>query len=239
MQNLSYTYDPTGNITHIRDDAQQTIFFDNKRVEPSAEYTYDAISRLIEATGREHLGLTAGHPNAPTPPDAFNHFHTGLSHPGDGRCMGTYLERYRYDFVGNIKTMEHHGTDPANNGWTRFYTYGETSQLERGKVNNRLSSTTLDGVTETYRYDGSAGLHGNITFMPHLPVMEWDYRDQLQATSKQVANNETSETTLYVYDASGQRVRKVTELANGQIKDERIYLGGFEIYQKHAGRTLG
>ena len=53
VQNLHYTYDPVGNITHIRDDAQQTIYFRNKRVEPSAEYTYDAVCRLIEATGRE------------------------------------------------------------------------------------------------------------------------------------------------------------------------------------------
>ena len=42
------------------DDAQQTIFFRNQRVEPSADYTYDAIYRLIEATGREHLGQVGG-----------------------------------------------------------------------------------------------------------------------------------------------------------------------------------
>ena len=51
-----------GNITHIRDDAQQTIYFRNKRVEPSADYTYDALYRLIEATGREHLGQVGGAP---------------------------------------------------------------------------------------------------------------------------------------------------------------------------------
>ena len=60
LQDLSYTYDPAGNITHIRDDAQQTIFFRNRRVEPSNDYTYDAIYRLIEATGREHLGQVDG-----------------------------------------------------------------------------------------------------------------------------------------------------------------------------------
>ena len=67
MQKLYYTYDPAGNITHIRDDAQQTIYFRNKRVEPSADYTYDAVYRLIEATGREHLGQTGGVLNPPTP----------------------------------------------------------------------------------------------------------------------------------------------------------------------------
>ncbi len=30
LQNLAYTYDPAGNITHIRDDAQQTIYFRNR-----------------------------------------------------------------------------------------------------------------------------------------------------------------------------------------------------------------
>jgi hypothetical protein len=50
VQNLHYTYDPVGNITHIQDDAQQTIYFRNKRVEPSNDYTYDAIYRLIQAS---------------------------------------------------------------------------------------------------------------------------------------------------------------------------------------------
>jgi RHS repeat-associated protein len=75
--------------------------------------------------------------------------------------------------------------------------------------------------------------------MPHLPLMQWDYRDQLQATAQQVVNNGgIPETTYYVYDASGQRVRKVTErqAAAGQIPTrvkERIYLGGFEIYREY------
>ena len=48
----------------------------------------------------------------------------------------------------------------------------------------------------------------------------------------------TPETTYYVYDAGGQRVRKVTErqAAAGQTptrKKERIYLGGFEIYREY------
>jgi hypothetical protein len=34
----------------------------------------------------------------------------------------------------------------------------------------------------------------------------------------------------YVYDASGERVRKVIE--NHNIKEERLYLGGYEVYVK-------
>ncbi|MDH5771305.1 MAG: ParB N-terminal domain-containing protein, partial [Candidatus Bathyarchaeota archaeon] len=60
-----------------------------------------------------------------------------------------------------------------------------------------------------------------------------DYRDQLQATSRQTVNDGTPETTWYVYDGSGERVRKITESANGNIKQQRIYLDGFEIFRKY------
>ncbi|WP_411916336.1 RHS repeat-associated core domain-containing protein [Paenibacillus polymyxa] len=239
MQNLCFTYDPVGNITRIRDDAQQTVFFRNRRIEPSTGYTYDAVYRLIEATGREHLGQTCGQPNPPTAPDPFNGFHARLDQPGDGSAMGIYVERYVYDAVGNILAIQHRGSDPASPGWNRSYAYSEASQLELGQVNNRLSGTALGLAVETYRYDGPAGLHGNMTAMPHLPFMQWDYRDQLQATARQaVGNGGTPETTWYVYDAGGQRVRKITErqAAPGELparKAERIYLGGFEIYREY------
>jgi RHS repeat-associated protein len=238
VQSLHYTYDPAGNITHIRDDAQQTVYFLNQRVEPSSDYTYDAIYRLIEATGRELL--TGGKSIAP---DAFNGFYISPSHPGDGNAMSTYFESYFYDAVGNILTLQHRGSDLANPGWKRDYTYNETSQLDRTGLSNRLTSTTVGAATETYRYDGSAGLHGSITAMSSLPLMQWDYRDQLQATAKQVITGGTPETTWYVYDTAGQRVRKVTEsavTAAEAIKGkkparmrERIYLGTFEIYREY------
>ncbi len=238
IQNLHYTYDPLGNVTHIRDDAQQTIYFRNRRVEPSADYIYDSLSRLIEATGREHLGLAGVTPNPPTTPDAFNGFHTALDHPGNGNAVGNYVEQYIYDAVGNILSMQHRGSDPVHAGWTRSYLYNETSQLEAAKFNNRLSQTIVGAATDTYRYEDSAGLHGNITSTPNLPLMKWDYRDQLQATSRQVVNNGTPETTWYVYDAAGQRVRKVTDAqaAAGQTATrtkERVYLGGFELYREY------
>lgn len=235
LQDLSYTYDPVGNITYIRDDAQQIIYFMNQRVEPSADYTYDAIYRLIEATGREHLGQIGGVLNAPTAPDAFNGFQTRLNHPGDGNAMGTYVESYTYDRVGNFLSMQHRGSDPAQSSWTRAYAYDEASLIEPSKKSNRLSSTTVgNGAPEVYPYDA----HGNMTAMSHLPLMQWDFHDQLQATAQQVVNSGTPETTWYVYDAAGQRVRKITD--NSAIagqppsrKTERIYLGGFEIHREY------
>jgi hypothetical protein len=149
--------------------------------------------------------------------------------------MGTYIERYVYDAVGNFLQMQHRGTDPAHPGWTRRYTYGEASLIEAGKQSNRLSSTQVgNGVTsapEPYQHDA----HGNMVRMPHLggglagPNMHWDYKDQLRQTDLDGGG-----AAFYVYDASGQRVRKVWEKSPG-LTEERIYLGGFEIFRKHGG----
>ncbi len=229
LQDLHYTYDPAGNISHIRDEAQQTVYFNNAVVEPHAEYTYDAIYRLIEATGREHIGQIA------QPQSSWNdEFRVHLPHPHDGQAMRRYLERYEYDAVGNFLRMVHQA---ANGNWTREYAYEEPSLLEFTKTSNRLSRTSIGATTEPYSHDA----HGNMTAMPHLPLMRWDFEDQLQATSRQVVNNGgTPETTYYVYDAAGQRVRKVTERQApvGQTPTrmkERIYLGGFELYREYAG----
>jgi RHS repeat-associated protein len=242
VQALSYIYDPVGNITHIQDDAQQTIFFRNRRVEPSNDYIYDAVYRLIEATGREHLGQNGGGSPLPPRPTSYNDApHVGLLHPNNREAMGTYLEQYEYDEVGNFISLIHRGSDPANPGWTRAYTYNETSQLERSRKSNRLTRTTVGSITEAYSIDGDGyDPHGNMLHMPQLQIMQWDFRDQLCMTQRQKVNDQDAEgiqkqgeRTYYVYDATGQRLRKVTEHPNGTRKDERIYLGGFELYRNY------
>ena len=233
VQNLYYTYDPAGNITHIQDEAQQTIYFRNARVEPSAEYTYDAIYQLIEATGRENIGQVS------QPETTWSdEFRVDLPHPGDGQAMRPYSEQYTYDAVGNIVQMIHQA---SNGNWTRAYSYHEASRIEPDKFSNRLSSTRIGSKPlEPYTYDA----HGSMTTMPHLTLMQWNFRDQLSATSRQVVNatpppDKVPETTYYVYDGGGQRARKVTErtaAANQTARmNERIYLSGFEIYREYGG----
>lgn len=245
VQSLNYTYDPVGNISHIEDNAQQTVYFKNQRIDPNNDYVYDALYRLIEATGREHLGQGG----APIPhshndagrvgvlsADAFGHFS-----PNDGNAMGTYIERYVYDAVGNFLQMQHRGSNPVQ-GWSRSYAFAEISLIEDGsngalpKTSNRLSSSAISSngglpALEPYQYDAQ----GNIIRMPHLgggqpgPNMFWDYMNQLHRTELGGGG-----TAYYLYDASGQRIRKVWEKAPG-LTEERIYLGGFEIFRRHGG----
>ncbi len=241
VQNLSYTYDPAGNITHIQDDAQQTIYFNNKRVEPSAEYTYDPIYRLIKATGREHLGQN----NAPAPQSYNDAPRVGIDwSANDGNAMALYAERYFYDPVGNFQQIVHTRSDASSPGWTRSYAYNKPSLIEPGKFSNCLSSTTVGNgtpVTETYTYDA----RGNMLQLPQLQVLQWNFCDQLQMSQRQAVNADDAEglqhqgeRTYYVYDAAGLRVRKVTDrqASMGQTPTrmkECIYLSGYEIYRDY------
>ncbi|KAH8910495.1 SpvB-domain-containing protein [Coniochaeta sp. PMI_546] len=242
LQDLNYTYDPHGNVTSLRDDAQKTVFFRNSRVEPLTEYTYDHTYRLVKANGREHVGQVGAGVNNLRPYGSSDAERMGLDSPTDARAMGQYLESYAYDGVGNLLSLVHESSSSNIRGWTRSYVYNEPSSIEPGKRGNRLSSTTIGSVTETYKYEGSAGKSGNMTSMSHLSSMRWNYRDQLQATSAQVVNNGTPETTYYVYDSNGMRVRKVTEReisgdASGPATrlKETIYMKDYEVFRKYNG----
>jgi RHS repeat-associated protein len=243
VQDLHYTYDCVGNITNIRDAAQQRLYFQNKRVEPSATYSYDAVYRLIEATGREHLGQVAA---SPTPHSYNDRPRIGiLLSASDGNAVGRYLERYIYDEAGNIAEMQHVSTNPANPGWTQAYDYEEASLLESAKQSNRLTRTTIGATVETYSVAGNGyDAHGSMLRMPHLQAMQWDFRDQLNMTRRQAVNpadtdgaEHAGEQTWYVYDAGGKRVRKVTDL-NGVVLKERIYVGAFEVYRNNGPNPL-
>ena len=241
VQDLSYTYDPAGNITRIRDtaDTQNVIYFNNQRVEPSADYTYDALYRLIQATGREHLGQNGGVLNAPLQITHDDSFRAGLVHRGDGNAVGRYTETCTYDPVGNLLSLLH---EVSSGSWTRRYRYAEPSRIDPGETGNRLSATSLPGdpddgpYTATYDHDA----HGNMTRMPHLPTMTWDEQERLRSTSRQVVDAGAPETTYMVYDSQGQRLRKVTDRLAGTRRRERLYLGGFEIYRELAadGETV-
>ncbi|HEY1354334.1 MAG TPA: SpvB/TcaC N-terminal domain-containing protein [Ktedonobacteraceae bacterium] len=241
VQALAYTYDPTGNITCLRDlaDLQDVIYFRNQRVEPSTDYTYDALYRLLLAKGREHLGQTGNALNPPQQITNDDSFRMGQPLPSDGNAMGTYTEQYVFDPVGNLQQMIH---QVASGSWTRFYAYHEPSRITPAEASNRLSATSQPGdhasgpYSARYTYDA----HGNMLSMPHLPALTWNEYDHLQSTTRQVVNSGTPETTYYAYDAEGQRIHKVTErqAGTGQTpmrKSERIYLGAIEIYREYGG----
>jgi len=228
VQDLRYTYDPAGNITRIADDALPVLFHANQQVEPVCLYTYDALYHLIEARGREHVGQSALQLNPPNG-NYRDHPFAGLgAQPLDPQAVRNYTEQYGYDGVGNFLHWIHQA---QSGNWERDYNYQEPSLIEPGKVNNRLSNTVVhpngnQPVVETYTHDA----HGNMTAMPHLAAMAWDFKDQFQS-----ADLGGGGAAFYVYSAAGQRVRRVIERQNGTRQKERLYLGGYEVYREYDG----
>ncbi|UVO28155.1 SpvB/TcaC N-terminal domain-containing protein [Bradyrhizobium arachidis] len=226
VQDLRYSYDPVGNITRIDDAALKTIIRAGQTVEPVGAYTYDAVYRLIQAEGREHIGQNTFDFNPPNDDYRDYPFVGHRAHPNDLQALRNYAERYEYDPVGNFEALVHaaNGT-----GWTRRYNYQENSLLEAGKKSNRLTRTTVgNGLNqvEPYAHDP----HGNMTSMPRLAALVWDFKDDLRQ-----ADLGGGGSAYYVYNSAGQRVRKVIESQNGVRKKDRLYLGGFEIYREYNG----
>ncbi|ATY64735.1 YD repeat-containing [Cordyceps militaris] len=240
VQDLNYVFDALGTITHVTDKASQPIFFRNHRVEASQAFKYDSLARLVEATGREHIGQmqmarnwhTTGHA-APSPDGR-------VDHANDTKAMGRYVEKYVYDAVNNIQSLQHVNVTDGQS-YTRRYHYEERSLVDSTQRNNRLSCTRVGDVTETYRYEGADKEAGNMTAMPGLPCMAYDYGERMvQSVQTQGRGGEVREVLYYRYDATGKRTRKVTErhTASGEVRmtKETIYIGGaFEVFRKYAG----
>ena len=199
LQDEKYTFDAVGNIVEVVDNAQQNLYFSNTVVSPSNKYYYDAIYRLKKATGREHPGQ-GPHDNGDYPIN-------DLPHPNQTDVLERYTEDYEYDEVGNILKITH---SAGSNNWTKNYDYQSS--------NNYL--TGFNGTTH-FTYDD----HGNITSMPHLTTMTWDYADNLREVDLSGGG-----TAYYVYDSSGQRVRKV--VVNSGFEKDRKYLDEYELYRE-------
>ncbi len=228
LQDMHYTYDATGHLTHIADAAAQESFFDGAIVGADQTFEHDARGQVVRATGRVHLGQAGGEggagPDTPARP---------LPHPNDGRALARYVEQYAYNSAGSILEMRRRIPSRPEVGWNRRYDYAEPGQIDPGMPSNRLTATHL-GEGEMERI-GGYDVHGSMLGLPHLAEMSWDHADRLRMTGRTV----NGERTWYVYDGSGERIRKVTVDADGRLRHERLYLpGGVELFRRHGPRPL-
>jgi len=233
LQDLHYTYDPVGNISHIVDNAQQTVWHSNAQIDPQHGYVYDALYRLIEAKGRENTA----------PPKTNEGRWPQGSFPTIGNEPRNYTQRYQYDPVGNFITVRHE--PDGGNGWTRHYAYAFDDQTQ--PASNRLwrtwqGSDSWDGTNVinkvTYHYDTHGSmLNLNRVERPRDPddewglAIRWDWRDMIRsfdAIGGGIAR--------YHYGIDKQRTRKhITRnpaVGSGTFTEDRIYLGGYELYRR-------
>jgi RHS repeat-associated protein len=222
LQNLYYTYDPSGNITEIFDDAYEPIFFNNQQVESRSRYTYDALYRLIQAEGRENGSLDQAPQHGKTADIP------AVSFPiHDPQASRNYIQDYRYDSVGNILQMKHRaGVGNFSQRWTQNYTYAtDSNRLLRSQTGSDAASII------NYRYDthGSMLNLGNVSDEYH---MNWDHRDMISTVNLGGGGR-----AFYNYHTNKQRCRKRIERPDGTV-EERIYLNGMELYRRWNNGSL-
>lgn len=182
--------------------ACQKLFYANQLVSPEQDFTYDALYRLVEASGREQI-------NSAAMEIADNWDDRSYKAPLGGDAAQRYSQRYTYDAVGNILELKH---SAGVGSYTRTYGYGTSI--------NKLVTTEVGGTVYTYGHD----TRGNMTQMPHLDA-GWGLQNQM--TDALVGGVKT----CYQYDSGGERVRKYTD--KGSIREERIYLGSYEVYREY------
>jgi RHS repeat-associated protein len=211
LQDLSYHYDPLGNIIRIRDRAQDAVITNNQSVEPERTFVYDSISRLVRADGREHIGQTQ--PDQRFRPDGLTPIHVNDIN-GLRRCS----ERWSFDEIGNFLRWEHQGPDLGQN-WARDYVYAVPGT-------NRLTETsvTIGGTPQATAYEFDDA--GNIVAFAHITNSHWNADNQPEEML--IHGNVTAQ---YRYDAGGERAYKRIEKPTGQI-EIRLYLAGFEVYRE-------
>ncbi|MGH1347191.1 MAG: SpvB/TcaC N-terminal domain-containing protein [Nannocystales bacterium] len=233
VQSLAYTYDPSGNITQIRDWAQQDRIAAGEVVVAVGRYRYDALYQLIEATGREHPGQQ-GSPGDSTGTAAGDAGHGPPSQvfdAADNHQLRNYTETYRYDASGNIEALAH-DVPSANRRFVRDYLYPEDA--DNKPLSNRLVATRSGptGATDpepAYTHDDN----GNLTAMPHLVEMVYDVSDRMSYVDLGGGGS-----AHYAYDEAGERVRKVWSKGSGGHVAERIYVGGFEVYRERVSGRI-
>lgn len=232
IQQLHYTYDPVGNITEVYDEAYKPVFFANAIVEPRSRYEYDALYRLISATGRENSNASETEASGQFDGEESTAFPIQAAN-----AIRRYTQRYQYDSVGNILQVKHVLPDRAN-GWTRYYDYAFNDPAQ--PASNRLWRTwehapdwnnTGASNKVTYGYD----THGSMLNLANVPDeyrLEWDHRDMIREI-----NLGGGGTAYYQYDSNKQRSRKRIVNQNGGGYWERIYLGGHERYRRYNGSS--
>lgn len=222
VQQLRYTYDPSGNITQIEDQAYKPVFFANAIVEPKGLYEYDALYRLITATGRENHNVRGDEA-----PGQFDREETASFPIQDANAVRRYTQRYQYDNVGNILQMKHESPNSAD-GWTRHYDYAFNDPTQ--SASNRLWQTWTGSdraQAVTYGYD-THGSMLNLANVPDAYKLQWDHRDMIREI-----NLGGGGIAHYQYDSGKQRTRKRIVNKTNDGYWERVYLGGYERYRRY------
>ncbi|WP_265034241.1 RHS repeat domain-containing protein [Wolbachia endosymbiont (group B) of Phalera bucephala] len=219
LQNIHYTYDPIGNITTMEDESYKIIFPNNKSIDNKSDYHYDSLYRLTQAIGKEHPALS-GKEEIITP----------IPHLNNQNAISNYTEYYDFDYGSNITKIRHNG---KNSSTKEFYISNKSNRslpiIDKRPVNENDIDKNYDESGNLLKLNGSQDFH-------------WNYRDNIAYVDIITRPSGKNDSEYYVYDSSGQRVRKVTETYQNDeahsTKVDKIYFGDIEVTRTYQESDL-
>ncbi|MEG3439736.1 SpvB/TcaC N-terminal domain-containing protein [Pannus brasiliensis CCIBt3594] len=216
LQDFAYGYDLAGNLLELRERVPDCGVIGTLEGKDALDrrFTYDSLYRLLSATGRE----------CDRPPDRP---------PWDDRprCADItrarpYTERYEYDRAGNLGRMQHlhHAGDGSVTGRERRFTMVPGGNRLRSIA---VTHPAVENLTYQYAYDPG----GNLIQENLTRFFEWDHANRLKAFRVQTDNAEPSIHAHYLYDGTGQRVKKFLRKQGGEW-EITVYIDGILEYQR-------
>jgi RHS repeat-associated protein len=215
LQDLGYRYDLAGNVVAIADRTPGSGIPDNPQALGAAsprlrallgsgdaldrEFRHDPTYRLVRATGREV--------DAPTVQPW-----SGQPRSTDTTRAQAFTETYVYDAVNSLLQLRHN----ADGGGTRVFTVDPES--------NRVQTLAAGTTVYDYAYDAC----GNLLAETTSRHFGWNHADQLVSYATQTAGAEPSVHVHYLYDAAGDRVKKLVRRQGGGYEVTHYLEGGFE-----------
>ncbi|AGN84379.1 RHS repeat domain-containing protein [Enterobacter sp. R4-368] len=208
LQDLRYEYDPVGNVLVITSDAEETRFWRNQEVVPENHYAYDSLYQLVSASGREMAGAVQQSSNLP----AYSSF--------DDATYTNYTRIYTYDNAGNLTQIRHSAPASGNN-----YT---TSITVSDRSNRAVISTLTENPADVDALFTAGGQQQQL--LPGQSLL-WTARQELQQVTPVTRSGAADDRETYRYDASSQRIVKITSQLTGNSTQTRrvVYLPGLEL----------
>ena len=212
-QDRVYSYDPEGNILATEDHVTDCGITKSPEGPDKLirQFGYDPLNRLLVATGRESNTQAASYLYNDAPvPAAPNAKHTRA-----------YSRNYAYDKVGNVQLLDHKAD---SNSFLRVFDYNSgyntVADIKNGQGN----------LLSDFKYDAN----GNTILAGSSRNMIWDAGDQLKAYYNQTGTTEPTVYAQYLYDASGNRIKKLVRTQGGSFETV-VYIDGIFEYHKKDG----